>query len=147
MPRLDRCVIAVTDWERSNRFYRAVLDATLVERQQGWAYRFGDQQLNVHGPGVDVTEVAAIPVKPGGSDLCFVWDGTADEAIAHLRRHAVSWPSSTSRSRRNRGASTSATQMARCSSSSATRLQRFPKVNARADVRVERDLVPASPCG
>jgi catechol 2,3-dioxygenase-like lactoylglutathione lyase family enzyme len=54
------------------------------------AYRFGDTQLNVHGPGVDVsTNVARLPVCPGNSDLCFVWPGPIDEAIAHLERHAV----------------------------------------------------------
>ena len=33
MPRisLDHCVIAVSDWDRSNRFYRDVLGAELVE--------------------------------------------------------------------------------------------------------------------
>jgi catechol 2,3-dioxygenase-like lactoylglutathione lyase family enzyme len=49
--RLDHCVIAVTDWERSTRFYRDVLGAELVELELGrFAYRFGEQQLNVHGP-------------------------------------------------------------------------------------------------
>jgi catechol 2,3-dioxygenase-like lactoylglutathione lyase family enzyme len=43
-----------------------------------------------HGPGLDVaTLVACPPVAPGGSDLCFVWPGTAEEMLAHLRRHQV----------------------------------------------------------
>ena len=50
--RLDHSVIAVSDWERLNSFYRDVLGAELVELDYGrWAYRFGEQQLNVHGPG------------------------------------------------------------------------------------------------
>ena len=32
---------------------------------------------------------AARPVEPGNSDLCFVWDGTAAEAMAHLDAHGV----------------------------------------------------------
>jgi catechol 2,3-dioxygenase-like lactoylglutathione lyase family enzyme len=28
-------------------------------------------------------------VRPGGSDLCFVWPGPIEEAAAHLRRHGV----------------------------------------------------------
>jgi len=89
--RLDHCVIAVSDWEVSNRFYRDVVGAELVEHGTGrWAYRLGDTQLNVHGPGVDVsTNVARLPVQPGNSDLCLVWPGPIEEAIEHLRRHGV----------------------------------------------------------
>ena len=49
--KLDHCVIHVSEWERSNAFYRDVLGAELVARPSGWAYRFGNKQLNVHGPG------------------------------------------------------------------------------------------------
>ena len=49
--KLDHCVIHVSDWERSNAFYTTVLGAELVTRATGYAYRFGDKQLNVHGPG------------------------------------------------------------------------------------------------
>jgi len=87
--RFDHCVIAVTDWERSNAFYRDVLGAELIERGAGWAYRFGDQQLNVHGPGVRGEPVARDPVRPGNSDLCFRWDGPIEAAIDHLREHGV----------------------------------------------------------
>ena len=87
---LDHCVIAVADWERSNRFYRDVLGAELVELELGrFAFRFGEQQLNVHGPGSTPHPRAAHPVRPGNSDLCFRWDGTAEEAAAHLAAHGV----------------------------------------------------------
>jgi catechol 2,3-dioxygenase-like lactoylglutathione lyase family enzyme len=86
---LDHCVIHVSDWERSNRFYRDVVQAALVPRGAGWAYRFGAAQLNVHGPGVDATPLARLPVQPGGSDLCFVWPGPINDAIAHLASHGV----------------------------------------------------------
>lgn len=56
--KLDHCVIHVSDWERSNAFYRAVLGAELVRLGDGWAYRFGDAQLNCHGP----------PAGSGGAD-------------------------------------------------------------------------------
>jgi catechol 2,3-dioxygenase-like lactoylglutathione lyase family enzyme len=88
--KLDHCVIAVSDWERSNRFYRDVLGAELLELEKGrFAYRFGEQQLNVHGPGSTPHPRAADPVRPGNSDLCFRWDGTAEEAAAHLAAHGV----------------------------------------------------------
>jgi catechol 2,3-dioxygenase-like lactoylglutathione lyase family enzyme len=52
--RLDHCVIAVSDWRRSNAFYRDILGAELLELARGrWTYRFGDQQLDVHGPGAE----------------------------------------------------------------------------------------------
>jgi catechol 2,3-dioxygenase-like lactoylglutathione lyase family enzyme len=87
---LDHCVIAVTDWERSNRFYAEVLGAELVELEYGrYAYRFGGQQLNVHGPGSTPHPRASDPVRPGNSDLCFRWPGTAEEAVEHLRARGV----------------------------------------------------------
>jgi catechol 2,3-dioxygenase-like lactoylglutathione lyase family enzyme len=85
----DHCVIAVGDWERSNAFYAAVLGAEVVRVGSGYAYRFGDAQLNVHGPGVDGEPNANPPVVPGGADLCFVWRSGIDEAIAHLASHQV----------------------------------------------------------
>jgi catechol 2,3-dioxygenase-like lactoylglutathione lyase family enzyme len=87
--QLDHCVIHVSDWERSNAFYRDVLGAQLVRRGNGWAYRFGETQLNCHGPGVDAQPVARLPVQPGNSDLCFTWPGPIEEAVAHLSRHGV----------------------------------------------------------
>jgi len=86
---LDHCVVHVSNWERSNAFYRDVLGAELVRAGAGWSYRFGSNQLNLHGPGVEATPVAKIPVPPGGSDLCFEWPGVIDEAREHLRRHGV----------------------------------------------------------
>jgi catechol 2,3-dioxygenase-like lactoylglutathione lyase family enzyme len=87
--QLDHCVIHVSEWARSNKFYTEVLGATLVPREAGFSYRFGDKQLNVHGPGVKPAEVARLPVQPGNSDLCFEWRGPIADAIAHLAAHGV----------------------------------------------------------
>ncbi len=88
--RLDHSVIAVTDWAPSNAFFRDVLGAELVELDKGrWAYRFGEQQLNVHGPGSTPEPRARTPVMPGNSDLCFRWAGTAEEAVDYLAAHGV----------------------------------------------------------
>ena len=65
------------------------MGAELIKVRNGWAYRFGQVQLNCHGPGVDATPVAKLPVLPGGSDLCFVWSGSIEGAIAHLNKHQV----------------------------------------------------------
>ncbi len=89
--KLDHCVITVSDWERSNAFYRDVLGAELVPAGfgTGWMYRFGDAQLNLHGPGGEYEPNAAIPVPAGGSDLCFEWPGPIEEATEHLRASGV----------------------------------------------------------
>lgn len=88
-PKLDHSVIHVADWARSNAFYTQVMGAELIPRGKGFAYRFGDTQLNCHGPGVDAVPVARDPVRPGNSDLCFEWPGPIAEARAHLERHGV----------------------------------------------------------
>jgi catechol 2,3-dioxygenase-like lactoylglutathione lyase family enzyme len=87
--RLDHCVIHVSNWERSNAFYTEVLGAELVRAGSRWSYRFGEQQLNPHGPGVEPAAVAKLPVQPGGSDLCFEWPGPIDEAREHLEDHGI----------------------------------------------------------
>jgi catechol 2,3-dioxygenase-like lactoylglutathione lyase family enzyme len=87
--RFDHCVVHVSDWGRSNDFYSTVLGAELVQRSVGWAYRFGETQLNLHGPGLKPAEVARLPVQPGNSDLCFEWNGPISDAVAHLQRCGV----------------------------------------------------------
>jgi catechol 2,3-dioxygenase-like lactoylglutathione lyase family enzyme len=87
--KLDHCVVAVSDWERSNAFYADVLGAEVVRVGAGWAYRLGDAQLNLHGPGVPGDPNARLPVPPGGSDLCFEWPGPIAQAMAHLAAHGV----------------------------------------------------------
>jgi catechol 2,3-dioxygenase-like lactoylglutathione lyase family enzyme len=86
---IDHCVIAVSDWERSNAFYRDVVCAEVVERGSGFVYRFGDQYLSVHGPGTNAWYTAREAVRPGNSDLCFEWPGSIDEAVAHLEEFGV----------------------------------------------------------
>ena len=88
--RLDHLVIAVSDPERSDRFYGEVLGAEIRDLPRGRkAYRIGDQQLNVHLPGSTPEPVARVRITPGNSDLCFVWEGPIDGAVAHLRAHGV----------------------------------------------------------
>ncbi|MBO0902053.1 VOC family protein [Jiella sonneratiae] len=85
----DHCVIHVSDWNRSETFYRDVMGGEIVPRPPGFAIRFGDRQLNCHGPGVDAEPVALTPVMPGNSDLCFRWDGPIEGAVAHLNAHRI----------------------------------------------------------
>jgi len=88
--RIDHVVIAVSDPARSDAFYRDVLGAEVLELPRGRrAYRFGDQQLNVHLPSSTPEPVARVRITSGNSDLCFVWDGPIDGAVAHLRAKGV----------------------------------------------------------
>lgn len=105
--RFDHCVVHVSDWERSNAFYRDVLGAEVVPLGERFAYRFGDVQLNVHGPGIEATPLAATPVPPGGSDLCFEWDGPIEDAVEHLGAHGVEVELAPSARRGARGPGTS----------------------------------------
>jgi catechol 2,3-dioxygenase-like lactoylglutathione lyase family enzyme len=70
-------------------------------------YRFGEQQLNVHGRGLEPDPVARLPVHPGGSDLCFVWAAPIEAAIDHLRAHQVEVELGPVRRRGARGGGTS----------------------------------------
>src|SRR5262249_947666 len=87
--KLDHCVVHVSNWERSNAFYRDVLGAEVVKEGGRTAYRFGDTQLNLHGPGQAGMPVARLPVQPGNSDLCFEWNGPIADAVAHLKACGV----------------------------------------------------------
>ena len=86
---LDHCVIHVSDWERAAAFYRDVVGAEAIPFRKGYVFRFGGVQLNVHGPDQVGEPRARLPVMPGGSDLCFRWSGTIEEAVDHLDRHGV----------------------------------------------------------
>jgi len=85
----DHCVVHVSNWERSNAFYRDVIGVAVEPLGKGYRYRLSNAQLNLHGPGVDPTPVARKPVEPGNSDLCFEWDGPIADAVAHLKRSGV----------------------------------------------------------
>ncbi len=82
----DHCVIHVADWERSNAFYRDVFGAEIVPVRKGFAYRFGNAQLNCHGPDHMGTPRAQLPVMPGNSDICFEWHGPIQGAVEHLEK-------------------------------------------------------------
>jgi catechol 2,3-dioxygenase-like lactoylglutathione lyase family enzyme len=94
----DHTVIHIADWDRSNTFYRDVLGAELIRNPEakenpvgGWTYRFGTQQLNVHGPWPDQGEPCCPPPLnlPGGADICFSWPASIESAVEHLGRLGV----------------------------------------------------------
>ena len=86
---LDHCVIHVSDWEVARDFYTRVVGAEAVPLDAGYAFRFGGQQLNCHGPGKQPAPKARLPVMPGNSDICLRWDGPIADALDHLKRQGV----------------------------------------------------------
>ena len=86
---LDHCVVHVSDWEVCTAFWRDVMGAEIVVEHGRTAYRFGNAQLNLHGPGQTGQPVARDPVRPGNSDLCFEWQGPIADAARHLEAHGV----------------------------------------------------------
>jgi catechol 2,3-dioxygenase-like lactoylglutathione lyase family enzyme len=62
----------------------------MVRPFERFVYVLGDRQrLHVHSPEVSPYPIAQVPVRPGGSDLCFVWDGPIEDAVEHLRRNGA----------------------------------------------------------
>lgn len=84
---LDHNVIKVSDFAVSDDFYRRVFGVEILAPHPDFrVYRMGTQQLNVHGPNVQVDPslLARNPVAAGNSDMAFHWDGTLEAAIDHL---------------------------------------------------------------
>lgn len=88
-PKFDHCVLSVSSWERSDYFYENVLGAERVPLGNHWAYRFGHEQLHVHGPGHEGGTNPRIADSWKGGDLCFSWPGSIEDAIAHLALHRI----------------------------------------------------------
>ncbi len=86
---LDHCVIHVSNWETARAFYVDVMGAEAITFGKGYQFRWGEQQLNIHGPEQGGHPVARVPVMPGNSDLCFRWHGPIEGAVAHLAARNV----------------------------------------------------------
>ena len=92
---IDHVAMPVADIERSVEFYRRVLGAKpdgLDKWRAGkWpivSIGFGHHRFNLHPATNDFTLKAAHPMV-GGGDYCFVWPGTPDSAIAHLKHLGI----------------------------------------------------------
>ena len=82
---LDHVVIRAADLARTRDFYARVVGAEPRELPYGrLALRFGDAQVNVHVPGSTPHPVAAERAPAGAFDLCFRFEGTTNDALAHL---------------------------------------------------------------
>jgi catechol 2,3-dioxygenase-like lactoylglutathione lyase family enzyme len=87
--RLDHLVLTVRDVAATVEFYTVVLGMRAVTfGENRTALAFGDQKINLHERGHEITPHAARPA-PGSADLCFLTATPLDEAARHLARCGV----------------------------------------------------------
>lgn len=87
---LDHLVLTTIDRAACRDFYTRVLGMREETFGGGrYAFRFGDQKINVHERGRELEPKAHLPV-PGALDLCFIASEGLDAVIAHL--NAQRWP-------------------------------------------------------
>ena len=82
--RLDHLVLTVRDLDATVRFYTDVLGMEPVTFGAGRkALRFGNQKINLHQAGHEFEPKADKPT-PGSADLCFIIEGSLEEAAERL---------------------------------------------------------------
>lgn len=86
---LDHLVLTVEDVERTVQFYTHVLGMELVTFGQGRkALRFGDQKINLHAKGAEISPHARQPV-PGSADICLLTSTAMPQVLQELRLAGV----------------------------------------------------------
>jgi len=94
----DHVIIHIDDWDACRRFYVDVLGLDAVKNPEGrgnplgsWAYRIGEQQINVHGPWPGFDGQCCPPPlnEVGHADLAFRTNRSPDANIELLTRHGV----------------------------------------------------------
>ncbi len=81
---LDHLVLTVADIELSVAIYTSLLGMERVTfGNSRTAIRFGDQRINLHGPGEPILPRATAPT-PGSADLCFLVDVPLEDVVSHL---------------------------------------------------------------
>jgi catechol 2,3-dioxygenase-like lactoylglutathione lyase family enzyme len=87
--RLDHLVLTVADIERTCVFYCGVLGMERVTFGAGRiALGFGDQKINLHEQGKEITPMAGRPT-PGSADICLIAATPVAEVEETLRQMGV----------------------------------------------------------
>lgn len=87
---LDHLVLTTYDLQACKDFYVRVLGMREETFGGGrFAFRFGNQKINVHVRGHEFEPKAHLPV-PGALDLCFIATVTLEDVIARLETQQ--WP-------------------------------------------------------
>jgi catechol 2,3-dioxygenase-like lactoylglutathione lyase family enzyme len=85
---LDHLVLTVSDIAATVRFYEALGMRREEFGDARVALRFGDQKLNLHEAGAEITPHAARPT-PGSADLCFLVADDLDQVADSLSRMGI----------------------------------------------------------
>jgi len=89
---IDHIVLTTRDKAACIRFYTEVLGMQLTSfrtpTEERFAFKFGQQKINVHEWGKEFTPRAHV-AAPGTQDLCFIASIPLDEVISRLRKHNV----------------------------------------------------------
>jgi catechol 2,3-dioxygenase-like lactoylglutathione lyase family enzyme len=86
---VDHLVLTVADVEATVTFYERLGMRREVFGEDRIALRFGDQKLNLHLAGAEITPHARRPT-PGSADLCFLVEGGVENVVAELAAAGVS---------------------------------------------------------
>jgi catechol 2,3-dioxygenase-like lactoylglutathione lyase family enzyme len=95
---LDHVIVHVDDWDAAHGFYVGVLGHERVDNPEGagnplgaWAYRVGEQQINVHGPWPGQPGPCCPPPlnTVGSADLAFRTPLSPTECIELLTVHQI----------------------------------------------------------
>lgn len=87
---IDHLVITVDNIEASCTFYQNVLGFKVLTFEDGRkAVRVGDQKINLHEAGNELSPCARHPT-PGSADLCFITPQPIEYFMAHLKKNEIS---------------------------------------------------------
>ena len=85
---LDHLVLTVSDIAATVRFYESLGMRREVFGDERVALRFGNQKLNLHEVGAELTPHAAHPA-PGSADLCFLVADDLDQVAKLLSERGI----------------------------------------------------------
>ena len=85
---LDHVVLTVSDVAETVRFYESLGMRREVFGDGRVALRFGNQKLNLHQAGAELTPHAAHPT-PGSADLCFLIAADLDQVAKLLSKRGI----------------------------------------------------------
>jgi catechol 2,3-dioxygenase-like lactoylglutathione lyase family enzyme len=89
---VDHIVLTTRDKAACIRFYTEVLGMKLTTfrtpTEERFAFKFGNQKINVHEWGKEFTPRAHV-AAPGTLDLCFIASTSLDNVVSQLKKNNV----------------------------------------------------------